>query len=133
MFRAGHQQVPALRRALSCWWRQIGDAVCRCAYESGLQVKGKLIPAENRGIISHWSANLLTRDEAQRIAANIAKLPGAPYSLSLDCVVAWLRDRRKLLRRYRFLTMAARLASSSLIAFFISSRLCFGSNRASAI
>ena len=23
---------------------------CRCAYESGLQVKGKLIPAENRGI-----------------------------------------------------------------------------------
>jgi hypothetical protein len=26
------------------------------AYESGLQVKGKLIPAENRGIISHWAA-----------------------------------------------------------------------------
>jgi hypothetical protein len=63
MFRAGHHQVPALRRALSCWWRQIGDTVCRCAYESGLQVKGKLIPAENRGIISHWAAKLLTKDE----------------------------------------------------------------------
>jgi len=49
MFRAGHHQVSALRRALSCWWRQIGDTVCRCAYESGLQVKGKLIPAENPG------------------------------------------------------------------------------------
>jgi len=49
MFRAGHHQVPALRHALSCWWRQIGDTVCRCAYESGLQVKGKLIPAEKPG------------------------------------------------------------------------------------
>jgi hypothetical protein len=47
-------------------------------------------------------------------------------------VLAWLRDRRKLLRRYRFLTIAARLVSSSLIASFISSRLCFGSNKASA-
>src|SRR6516165_5866117 len=48
-------------------------------------------------------------------------------------VLAWLRDRRRLLRRYRFLTIAARLASSSLIAFLISSRLCFGANEASAI
>jgi hypothetical protein len=81
MFRAGHHQVPALRRALSRWWRQIGDTVCRCAYESGLQVKGKLIPAENRGIISHWAvAQTLCRQvahehEARRIAANIEKLP----------------------------------------------------------
>ena len=73
MFRAGHHQVPALRRALSCWWRQIGDTVCRCVYESGLQVKGKLIPAENRGIISHWAAALtLCRqaDDARRGAAD---------------------------------------------------------------
>jgi hypothetical protein len=75
MFRAVHHQVPALRHALSCWWRQIGDTVCRCAYESGLQVKGKLIPAENRGIISHWAATLLTKEEARPIATNIAKLP----------------------------------------------------------
>jgi hypothetical protein len=67
MFRAGHHQVPALRRALSCWWRQIGDTVCRCAYESGMQVKGKLIPAENRGIISHWAAaQTLCRQAAQQ-------------------------------------------------------------------
>src|SRR5215831_20324226 len=57
MFWAGHHQVPALRRALSSWWRQIGDTACRCAYESGLQVKGKLIPAENRGMSCRQAAH----------------------------------------------------------------------------
>ena len=40
-------------------------------------------------------------------------------------MLAWLRDRRKLLRRYRFLTIAARLASSSFdrVLYFVAGLL----------
>ena len=62
------------------------------------------------------------RDEMPRTAT---KLHAPVHSSGLG-VLTWLCDRRRLLKRYRFLTIAARLASSSLIASLISSRLCFG-------
>ena len=48
---------------------------------------------------------------------------GTAYSLFLDCVLAWLRDRRKLLRRYRFLTIAARLLQFDCILYFLAALL----------
>src|SRR5262249_7030146 len=86
MFRAGHHQVPALRHALSCWWRQIGDTVCRCTYESALQVKGKLIPAENRGIIGHSAA---AQTLCRQAAANARRGAGGWRPIAEACGSCW--------------------------------------------
>jgi hypothetical protein len=55
------------------------------------------------------------------------------YLATAAAILALVRDSRSALKRYKFLTKAARLSSSSLIASFISFRLWSGPNSVSAI
>jgi hypothetical protein len=84
--------MPAARRFPPPWDIEEANAACFIVKDNNGQALAYVYFESNPG--RRTAANLLTRDEARRIAANIAKLPGLLKRLSAPAAGSWPAPRR---------------------------------------